>query len=248
MNCKPFALFIFFSIFSGSILLAQTSSPKYKILMDVAHGQRFWDDTVNTKEKDPAQLERIRYMTSEFQKTSSSVGGRLNYLKKEIKPEDLTDADLLFIHIPSAKYTPEEVRAITKYIQKGGALFLVMDADYWSTLAQTNVNDIVSPFGIQFGGDSPDTLSGGYTKAGLITPTPLKVTCHGARLVKGGIPFCFSNQSEEHPFGTYVQLKNGGKIVAMGDGMVSLYMTSWKGVNDYQCSEFMHDVFNWLLK
>lgn len=26
-----------------------------------------------------------------------------------------------------------------------------------------------------------------------------------------------------------------------------LYMTSWQGVNDYQCSEFMNDVFKWLL-
>jgi len=42
-------------------------------------------------------------------------------------------------------------------------------------------------------------------------------------------------------------LKKGGKIIVMGDGMVSLYMTGWKGVNDYQCSEFMHDAFKWLL-
>ena len=46
---------------------------------------------------------------------------------------------------------------------------------------------------------------------------------------------------------TYKKLKNGGKIIVMGDGMVSLYMTSWDNVNDYQCSEFMHDVFKWLL-
>jgi len=41
--------------------------------------------------------------------------------------------------------------------------------------------------------------------------------------------------------------KNGGRVIVMGDGMVSLYMTSWKGVDDYQCAEFMHDVFRWLL-
>jgi hypothetical protein len=63
---------------------------------------------------------------------------------------------------------------------------------------------------------------------------------------QGGTPFCFNNQSNE-AFGTYTQLKNGGKMIVMGDGMVSLYMTSWKDVNDYQCSEFMHDVFAWLL-
>jgi predicted RNA-binding protein with PUA-like domain len=39
----------------------------------------------------------------------------------------------------------------------------------------------------------------------------------------------------------------GGKIIAMGDGMPSLYMTSWEGVNNYQCATFMHDVIAWLL-
>jgi hypothetical protein len=34
----------------------------------------------------------------------------------------------------------------------------------------------------------------------------------------------------------------------MGDGMVSLYMNSWEGVNDYQCAPFMQDVLAWLLK
>jgi hypothetical protein len=43
-------------------------------------------------------------------------------------------------------------------------------------------------------------------------------------------------------------VKNGGKIIVMGDGMVSLYMTSWQGVQDYQCQAFMQAAFRWLLK
>jgi hypothetical protein len=46
----------------------------------------------------------------------------------------------------------------------------------------------------------------------------------------------------------FKEVENGGKIIVMGDGMVSLYMTSWEGVQDYQCQEFMKDVFRWLLK
>jgi hypothetical protein len=45
-----------------------------------------------------------------------------------------------------------------------------------------------------------------------------------------------------------MQLKDGGKMVVMGDGMVSLYMTSWKDVDNYQCQEFMKDVFAWLIE
>jgi hypothetical protein len=160
---------------------------------------------------------------------------------------DLKGCHLLFIHIPSAKYTPGEASAISKYIAGGGALFLVMDQDSWSTLEQANVNDIIRPFGVQFGGESPDSQAGGHTTAGVVTAKRLKISYHGARTVTGGTPFSFNDRSDEHPFGVFKEVEKGGRIVVMGDGMVSLYMTSWQGVQDYQCQEFMQDVFRWLL-
>jgi hypothetical protein len=187
-------------------------------------------------------------MTDQFVKTASSVNAELYYLKSVIKPEDLSNCNLLYIHLPSSKHTPGEINAITQYLKKGGSLFLVMDEDYCSTLEDADVNDILKPFGIQFGKESPDSAVGGYTKAGLVTEKSLKITYEKGRIIGGGKPFCFNNQSEEYSFGVFKKLKNGGKIVVMGDGMTSLYMTSWKGVNDYQCAEFMHDVFKWLLK
>lgn len=219
-----------------------------KVLIDVAHGQKFWNDPDDMKGMDHNFIERVKYMTGEITKSAASVNAHIGYIKEKIKPADLVGCDILFIHIPSSKYDADEVDAINDYLKKGGALFLAMDADYWSTLDQTGVNDIVSPAGITYQGDSPDTLSGGYTKPTAVTDKKLKVTFHGGRIVKGGTPFCFTNQSEAHPFGTYTKLPNGGKVVAMGDGMASLYMTSWKDVNDYQCREFMHEVFAWLLK
>jgi hypothetical protein len=228
--------------------IVQSSSPKYRILMDIAHKQKFWNDPARMNGKDANQIERVKYMTNQFVKSASSLDAGLMYLKEEIKPEHLANCNLLFIHIPSAKYKPDEIKAITQYLYKGGSLFLVMDEDYWSTLEQTNVNDIISPFGIRFGSQSPDTLSGGYTKAGLITSKSLKISYQVGRIIEGGTPFCFNNQTEKYPFGTFMQLKNGGKIIVMGDGMVSLYMTSWNGINNYQCEEFMKDVFKWLLK
>jgi hypothetical protein len=36
--------------------------------------------------------------------------------------------------------------------------------------------------------------------------------------------------SDASPFGLFKEVENGGKIIVMGDGMVSLYMTSWEGV------------------
>jgi hypothetical protein len=75
----------------------------------------------------------------------------------------------------------------------------------------------------------------GHTKAGIITDKSLKIPYHGARTVTGGTPFCFNDRSDANPFGTFKGVENGGKIVVMGDGMVSLYMTSLEGVHDYQC-------------
>src|SRR5690349_3182290 len=140
---------------------AQSTKRTNKILIDVGHGQRFWQDPADMAGKDPGLVDRVKYMTSEFQKTASSVNGEIGYLKGEIKPEDLSKADLLFIHIPSAKYKPDEVAAISKFVAGGGSLFIVMDQESWSTLDQVGANEIIRPYGIQFGGDSEDRTVGG---------------------------------------------------------------------------------------
>lgn len=242
-----FGITLLVAIACAGMAIAQ-SSPKYKVLMDVAHGQKFYNNPADMHPGAGKDLERIKYMTGELKKNLAAFNAGIGYVNAEIKPADLAKADLLFIHIPSAKYTPSEVKAITEYVSKGGSLFLVMDVDYWSTLEQTNVNALISPFGIEYGGDAPDSLSGGYTKANAVTAKPLKITYHGGRMVKGGTAFCFTNQSEENPFGVFTSQTNGGKIIVMGDGMTALYMTSWNGVADYQCSEFMNDALAWLLR
>jgi hypothetical protein len=244
---KPIACFtLLFSLSIGLCANAQTAPPaKNRVCIDVAHGPRFWGDPADMDEK---RVARVKYMTGEMLKTAAAVDASLSYLKKDITPDGLKGCDLLFIHIPSAKYTPGEVGAVTKYITGGGSLFLVMDQDIWSTLDQTNVNDLIRPFGIQFGSEGPDAQAGGHTDAGPVTAKRLKISYHGARTVTGGTPFAFNDRSDANPFGTFKEVEKGGKVVVMGDGMVSLYMTSWEGVQDYQCQEFMQDVFRWLLK
>lgn len=227
---------------------AQATMAKQRVFIDIAHKQRFWNDPADMAGMDPAFIDRMKYMTGEITKTAAAVNATVGYFKSEIKPDDLKKCDLLFIHLPSAKYTPAEVEAITTYVANGGAMFLVMDSDYWSTLEQTGANDLIKPFGIQFGGADPDTKTGGSTKVSPITSKALRIPFHDARLVTGGTPFCYNIRSDENPFGVFAAPKNGGKLIVMGEGMVSLYMTSWEGVTDYQCQEFMTDCFRWLLK
>lgn len=226
---------------------AQPLKAPKKILVDIAHGQKFWNDPADMAGKDPAFIERIKYMTGELKKNAVALSASIGYLKSTITPQSLAGCDLLFIHIPSARFNADEVSAIQQYVKKGGSLFLVAEVDYWATLEQTNVNDIVDSFGIEFKNDNPDQSSGGHSQAGAVTGKSFSIPYHGARIVQGGTPFCFSNKTQENPFGVYKEVDRG-KVIVMGDGMVSLYMTSWEGVNNYQCSEFMEDVLAWLLK
>ena len=238
-------LLIPFIIFCSNISFAQA---KKKVLVDIAHGQKFYNDPARMEGKDTALVTRIKYMTGELKKNAAIQNAEVSYQSGSLTADALAKTDLLFIHMPGLKYSADEIQAISQYLNKGGSLFIVMEEDAWSTLEQVNVNDIVNPFGIIFKENSPNKQTGGYSKEGSVTKTRYSIPRHGARLVEGGTPFCYSVVSEEQPFGVYKEVGKGGKIIAMGEGMVSLYMTSWQGVNNYQCAEFMGDVVAWLLK
>lgn len=224
------------------------SAQQKNILVDVGHGQKFYSDPADKISSDLVPTERLQYMTGELTKNGAAHNARISYVKVPLTSASLSKSDLLFIHTPSTKYSSDECAAIRQFVEKGGALFIVMEVDYWSTLEQANVNDIVKPFGITFGTDNPDETSGGHSTAGAVTKQQYKIPSHGARLVEGGKPFAYSDASSTVPIGVYTETKGGGKIVAMGEGMSALYMNSWQNVTDYQCAPFMQDVVGWLLK
>ncbi|GAB1857069.1 hypothetical protein MHTCC0001_19050 [Flavobacteriaceae bacterium MHTCC 0001] len=216
-----------------------------KILIDNGHEQRFWRNIATVKPTDK-YYKRMKYLNNEILKTASKVNAKVAYNNDAITPEDLEAVALLFIHVPCKKFTLDETALIQQFIKTGGSLFLVMDEDFWSTLKQTNINNIIKPFDIAFGDKIPDSLPGGYTIKTPINKVPLKISYHGGRIVKGGTPFCYGKQTKDFPFGVYKKIGKG-KVIVMGDAMSSLYMNSWEGVDDYQCQEFMQDAFRWLL-
>jgi hypothetical protein len=221
---------------------------KKKILVDVAHGQKFYSDPADMISTELVPTDRLKYMTGELTRNAAAHNAEITYLKTRITPDALSKGDLLFIHVPSAKYSADECEAIRQYVEKGGSLLIVMEEDYWSTLAQVNANDIVAPFGITYSSNSSDKSSGGHSKPGKVTKKKYAIPFHGARQVNGGTPFAYSNESDASPFGVFTEVKGGGKVIAMGEGMVSLYMTSWQGVSDYQCAGFMDETIGWLLE
>jgi hypothetical protein len=236
-----------FVILALAFNLTAASAQKKNVLVDVAHGQKFYSDPADKISTDLVPTDRLKYMTGELTKNGAAHSAGISFQKTPITTDALNKSDLLFIHVPSTKYSPEECTAIRKYLEKGGSLFIVMEVDYWATLAQSNVNDIVKPFGITFAADSPDESSGGHSKPSEITKAKYVIPSHGARMVDGGTPFAYSDKSAT-PIGVFKEVKGGGKIIAMGDGMASLYMNSWQGVTDYQCAGFMGEVMGWLLK
>jgi len=187
-------------------------------------------------------------MTGELNKNAAAHDAVIAYLKAPITTEALSKSDLLFIHVPSKKYSADECKTIRQYVEGGGSLFIVVEEDYWTTLAQANVNDIVIPFGITYSSDNPDRSSGGHSEPGKVTKKRYSIPYHGARTVKGGTAFAYSNKSDANPFAVFTQVQGGGKVIAMGEGMVSLYMTSWQGVTDYECAAFMEETIGWLLE
>jgi len=244
---KSFTISTFFIlclVCSWSVASAQ----KKKILVDVAHGQRFYSDPADKISTELVPTDRLKYMTGELTKNGAAHNAEIAYLKTPITMDALSKGDLLFIHVPSKKYSTDECKAIRQYLEKGGSLFIVVEEDYWATLEQVNVNDIVIPLGITYSSNNPDRSTGGHSKAGNVTKTKYSIPYHGARTVEGGTPFAFSNESDANPFGVFTEVKGGGKVIAMGEGMVSLYMTSWQGVTDYQCAPFMEETIGWLLE
>jgi hypothetical protein len=239
---------------SGLVVLAlilhltEASAQKKKILVDVSHGQKFYSDPADKISTELVPTDRLTYMTGELTKNGAAHNAEINYLKTPITTEALSKSDLLFIHSPATKYTANECKVIREYVEKGGSLFIVMEEDYWATLAQVNVNDIVAPLGITFSTDNPDKSTGGHSQPGKVTKNKYLIPSHGARLVEGGTPFAYGDKSDANPIGVFAEIKGGGKVIAMGEGMVSLYMTSWQGVTGYQCSSFMEDVIGWLLE
>ena len=242
----PFKTSIFF-ILTLICTCTVASAQKKKIHIDVAHGQIFYSDPSDKIASELVPSERLKYMIGELTKNAAANNAEIAYLKTPVTKDALSKSDLLFIHVPSTKYTADECKAIREYVEKGGSLFIVVEEDYWATLDQVNANDIVKPFGITYSSNSTDQSTGGHSSPGKVMKTKYKIPYHGARKVDGGTPFTLSNESDAH-FGVFTEVKGGGKVIAMGDGMVSLYMTSWQGVSDYQCAGFMGEVIGWLVE
>ncbi len=74
---------------------------------------------------------------------------RMGRLQARIDDAAVQDCDVLVIKVPTLRYTPEEVAALERFVQKGGGLLLIGEhTNVFDT--GTHINDIARRFGFRF--------------------------------------------------------------------------------------------------
>ena len=74
-------------------------------------------------------------------------------LKKEFKLEKIRNASLFVIGEPKALFTPDEINILKQYLESGGNL-LIIEGEQGDAKNNTNLNEFLKEYGLQFHGDS----------------------------------------------------------------------------------------------
>jgi len=231
------------ALFTATLALAATPA---RLLNDIAHGEG------------PHHPEMQTLAKKHWLEISDS--------KADLTPELLADVRLLYLRAPSTVFSAAEKAAVIAYVKRGGALLLVLDEDQRQSLANTQVNDLIAPFGVRLTADLPYLHNrGGLAIAGEINAANRELPYSGGRAVEGGMPFAFVLDREGKPaeaFATRVKVEGGGRIVVMGEGMASIFLGKPEGVRltgkdrdavgtvywGKDSAVFMEEVIAWLVQ
>ena len=165
-------------------------------------------------------------------------------LNNGIRKVCLSDCDILFISTPKTVFTAEEKSAVVEYVTEGGRLLFSMDDDVHSSLAQSESNDILAPFGLSFGALVPQT-AGAFTYAGTaVTPTQRNITYLSGRVAAGGTPFIEINNTAGLRSGVFAEPAGGGRVVAVAEN--TPFIDAF--INDQDNVAFVNDVLQYLLQ
>lgn len=183
---------------------------------------------------------------------------------KEVDSELLKKADVLIVlstlSSTAIKKTrsANEISSIIIFVKNGGRLIFFTDEDRRMNIDAFGANEIVKPFGMEFGNDFPMARNvGAISFVGEFIKGRYELPYSGSRELKGGIPISVMNAEGGNVHGAYIKLDNGGKLAAFGETMVGLFIggvkfempdgTSlvWKGKDNYQ---FMKELIGWMLE
>lgn len=248
---KKILLASLMALVATSAALAQKT-----IMFDLSHSQ--CTDVYEGYETYPLVIPAYKEMAAE-------VGARLVVNDStEITSKLLKGVDVLVMLSPlSSKLqkdlTAVEKEALVKYVKKGGSLIFFVDDNHRVDNARYGANDVLKPFGIEVFNDVPLPGNvGAVSFKNEIFRDRYEIPYSGACLMTGGTPVSVCME-EGYLHGTYVQLKNGGKLFAGGDTMVGLLLgypdgerkttnkmaTRWWGKDS---RPYMTDLLSWALK
>ncbi|MGJ8681785.1 hypothetical protein [Paraglaciecola sp.] len=230
-----FVLYLPFSIASEEPL----------ILVDLAHGER-------------SSHPKLRKLASELNVSIVEA-------TSAITPKSLKGVSVLYLRAPNTYFEPAEQKAIVEFVKQGGALFLVIDEEERQSLDKTKVNNLLTPFSMMLTQDTPYLHNAGaVSTVSDINKQIRELPFSGGRAIVGGTPFAFQvdkNGNQGLPFAAFKSIKNGGRIVVLGEGMVTIFMgkkdaqrmsgefrnprkTTYWGKDSYV---FMQEIFTWLI-
>jgi hypothetical protein len=222
------------------------------VLLSISHEQK--QQYLNVS---PQMFEKYREIVE------NTLGARLVVNEdRELNGAFLAGVDLLIIPSPLSRETSKpltavEKRAIVDFVRNGGRLIFFTDEDRRMDINAFGGNDIVRPFGMEFGGDLPRLASTAVSFVGEVFKGKYEVPYVGSRELTGGIPISVKNSEGGHRHGAYTKLENGGTIAAFGETMVGLFLggventrpdgstVTWAGKDNKQ---FMLELIEWMLK
>lgn len=159
---------------------------------------------------------------------------------------------------PKKDRSANEINAIVSFVENGGRLIIFTDENRRIDIDSFGANEIVKPFGMEFGDDlSYSGNAGAISFIGEFIEGRYELPYSGSRELTGGIPISVMNGEGAHLHGAYKKLDNGGKIVAFGETMVGLFIGGvsferpngetivWTGKDNKQ---FMTELIAWTLK
>lgn len=189
-----------------------------------------------------------------LKRVAKAIGSVVIDVEEDITDGVLADADVLYIGVVTTAYAQDEKEAIIRFVKDGGTLCLVMEEDYWCSLDETGVNDLIAPFDMRLSETIVSKHNCGATaKVGPIHQGDREIPYSGGRHVMGGTPSSIINDTDNLAHAAYRTLPGGGKVVVMGDAMACLLMGDRNSVrlseNGYWGKDsrvFLQELLTWL--
>ena len=138
---------------AASVFPAQAATPRIRILFDDLHGQSFGNADWTPDHAYSDFADDLSHYLNASVFTSASCGC------SAVSPELLRNMDCLIIPEPNIRFQQDEIRAIRKFVDSGGALFVIADHggsdrnfDGWDS--SLILNELLSDWGVLFLGNT----------------------------------------------------------------------------------------------